>query len=183
MSFENSSRDLTLGRGCFLNCLKLRHMHLRTGVTVVGDRCFRNCTSLTHPEFRLGEQTKCLGKHAFDGCASLTDIVIPANVEKIDYGCFENCDALKTVSFGPGSKLTYIGVLAFSYRVAFGNLRAGGRWTAISGGLEWRCPAGRRSKPRSSALRPRSLKRPEGLRRPAASTRKQEGSIAGNYLP
>lgn len=84
------------GNDAFVNCPKLKRVHLPDGTTVVGERCFYKDESLEKiifPESSL----KVIGVESFLGCASLKEVVIPSTVIKIGIRAFKDCTSLESV--------------------------------------------------------------------------------------
>ncbi len=93
------------------NCLNIKTVVIKDGVTSVGNRAFNysyNLESVTIPN-----SVTSIGDSAFSGCHALTTVTIPDGVTDIGIGAFSGCIGLTSVTI-PDS-VTSIGGYVFDY--------------------------------------------------------------------
>lgn len=87
----------------FLNCHRLKSIHLPDGITSIADYAFQNCTSLT--SISIPDNVTSIGHAAFENCTSLNSITIPDNVTSIGQRVFKDCTSLTSATIGNGVQM------------------------------------------------------------------------------
>lgn len=77
----------------FMNCRSLKQIHLKTGLTSIGDYAFSGCSSLEN--IYLPDTVTYLGAHIFEDCVKLQTIHLPSNLKEIPSAFLKNCALLR----------------------------------------------------------------------------------------
>ena len=93
-----------LGESAFVADMKLKYIHLGTGLKKVSDDAFNGCSSLESITFPEG--TKSIGSLVFWGTESIKSITIPASVTEISNVFYfkDNCNPDVEIHTPKGSK-------------------------------------------------------------------------------
>lgn len=86
-----------INEAAFIECNKLRSVHLPTTIREIGSRAFVDCLQLTNVTFESG--VSALGDFAFSNCVSLASVRFPKTLSQLGYGCFHGCVGLRDVYF------------------------------------------------------------------------------------
>ncbi|MBR4223783.1 MAG: leucine-rich repeat domain-containing protein, partial [Oscillospiraceae bacterium] len=96
----------TIRTAAFMDCWRLKKVHLSDNISTLGDSVFEQCTTLE--EVRFDQMQKLdlgrLPNKMFKCCCSLREVVIPDKVQIIGQKCFADCSKLATVTFGTDLK-------------------------------------------------------------------------------
>lgn len=77
----------------FRNCRSLKQIHLKTGLTSIGDYAFSGCSSLE--DIYIPDTVTYLGAHIFEDCVKLETIHLPPNLKEIPSAFLKNCALLR----------------------------------------------------------------------------------------
>lgn len=87
----------TIGKGAFLNNMKMRKVTLPNSVRFINAGSFLNCRNLEY--INLPEGIRVIQGGAFGSCKKLKSISLPHTIEIIQRGAFGKCSSLKTIEF------------------------------------------------------------------------------------
>ncbi len=108
----------TIGKGAFMDSVKLVGVILPDSVTVLEDEAFGECSLLESVTFSKNLET--VGKFTFANCYSLKSIKLPESLKKIDKGAFVACTGLTMVAIP--KNVESVGEGAFARCTALYNL-------------------------------------------------------------
>lgn len=100
---------IEIAQQAFENCVRLKTVIIRDGVTKIGTYAFWGCTNLT--SVVLPNSLIEMGMNVFEQCTRLTSITIPERITKIEAGTFKDCTSLSSIIFP--DKIEQIGIGAF----------------------------------------------------------------------
>ncbi len=92
VTFAPSESSVTLGRGAFKNCTKLKTLNFPTQISTIPEECFSGCKGLSM--VYIPNTVTEIGINAFRDTA-ISEIEIPINCAIIGEGAFAKCPALK----------------------------------------------------------------------------------------
>lgn len=95
----NEKKVVTIEKGAFRQCEKLRSVKLPNTITAVGAEAFYLCTSLEQINFPASLTS--IGKFAFEAC-KLKSVSLPASVKNVGNGAFSSCKELEEIKFPTG---------------------------------------------------------------------------------
>ena len=93
-----SMNPVTLGRGVFSQCSKLKHIDWGNRLKRIGSQCFYRCTELT--DIELPVTTDSIFGSAFSYCSKLESVSNLENVRVLYPYAFYYCESLKSVTLG-----------------------------------------------------------------------------------
>ncbi len=102
---------VTIAKGAFYHCAKVRSVTLEKNVNTIGALAFSGCKNLESYNFAVQNKVKAISNSAFYGCSSLTNIILPEQISTIGKSAFANCTSLTRLKVGEG--VTVIGEGAF----------------------------------------------------------------------
>ncbi len=113
----------------------IKSVHIRNGVTNIGNYAFDECTSLT--SITIPESVTSIGMVAFCHCLGLISITIPESVTSIGEYAFQNCKGLSSVWFP--SSITEIKRYSFSLCTGLTSVTIPASITSIDEHVFWGC--------------------------------------------
>lgn len=105
----------SIGESAFDSCYGLTSITIPNSVTNIDTKAFYFCSELKSVTF--GNSVRTISNEAFESCSKLTSVNFPDSITAIGYNAFSSTPWLNNLPNG----LTYIGLVAFTYKGTMAN--------------------------------------------------------------